>query len=56
MAAGRTGDVRKIALMRVEHDGECALVASAGGAPKHPVWYWNFTAHPDHYQRPAPHR
>ena len=36
-----------MALMRVEHDGEYALVASMGGAPKHPVWYWNLKAHPD---------
>ena len=33
--------------MRVEHDGEYALVASLGGAPKHPVWYYNLKAHPD---------
>jgi deazaflavin-dependent oxidoreductase (nitroreductase family) len=33
--------------MRVEHDGEHLLVASLGGAPKHPVWYWNLRAHPD---------
>ena len=47
MRGARTGDVRKIALMRVEHDGDYALVASFGGAPKHPVWYWNLKAHPD---------
>lgn len=47
MRGARSGDVRKIALMRVEHEGEYALVASFGGAPKHPVWYWNLTAHPD---------
>ena len=33
--------------MKVEHDGEYALVASMGGAPKHPVWYHNLTANPD---------
>jgi deazaflavin-dependent oxidoreductase (nitroreductase family) len=33
--------------MRVEHDGEYALVASLGGAPQHPVWYYNLKAHPD---------
>ena len=33
--------------MRVEHDGEYALVASMGGAPKHPVWYYNLKADPD---------
>lgn len=41
-----TGAVRKSPLMRVEHDGEYALVASMGGAPKHPVWYLNLCAHP----------
>ncbi len=43
----RTGKLRKSALMRVEHDGAYALVASFGGAPKHPVWFWNLKAHPD---------
>ena len=43
----RTGAVRKTPLMRVEHNGEYALVASMGGAPKHPVWYHNLLAHPD---------
>jgi F420H(2)-dependent quinone reductase len=47
MRGAKTGDVRKIALMKVEHDGEYALVASLGGAPKHPVWYYNLLAHPD---------
>jgi deazaflavin-dependent oxidoreductase (nitroreductase family) len=47
MRGGKTGDVRKIALMRVEHDGDYALVASKGGAPEHPVWYYNLKAHPD---------
>jgi len=47
MRGGRSGSVRKIALMRVEHDGEYVLVASKGGAPKHPVWYYNLTANPD---------
>ncbi len=46
MVGHRTGKVRKIALMRVEHGGEYALVASMGGAPRHPSWYWNLTAHP----------
>jgi deazaflavin-dependent oxidoreductase (nitroreductase family) len=32
--------------MRVEHDGEYALVASKGGAPSHPVWYYNLIADP----------
>ena len=47
MRGNRTGNVRKVALMRVEHDGEYALVASKGGAPTHPVWYYNLRAHPD---------
>ncbi|HET6916744.1 MAG TPA: nitroreductase family deazaflavin-dependent oxidoreductase [Acidimicrobiales bacterium] len=42
----KTGKIRKFALMRVEHDGEYALVASLGGAPKHPVWYYNLKADP----------
>jgi deazaflavin-dependent oxidoreductase (nitroreductase family) len=45
---GRTsGKVRKIALMRVEHEGSYALVASMGGAPTNPVWYHNLVAAPD---------
>jgi F420H(2)-dependent quinone reductase len=47
MRGARSGKVRKIALMRVEHEGEYALVASYGGAPEHPVWYHNLIAHPD---------
>jgi deazaflavin-dependent oxidoreductase (nitroreductase family) len=43
----KTGKIRKFALMRVEHDGEYALVASYGGRPKHPVWYHNLKAEPD---------
>ena len=42
----RTGMLRKTALMRVEHEGVYAVVASKGGAPEHPVWYYNLTAHP----------
>jgi deazaflavin-dependent oxidoreductase (nitroreductase family) len=42
----RTGKLRKNALMRVEHDGEYAVVASLGGAPAHPVWYYNLVADP----------
>ena len=42
----KTGKLRKNPLMRVEHDGEYAVVASLGGAPKHPVWYYNLTANP----------
>ena len=47
MRGNKSGTVRKVALMKVEHDGEYALVASKGGAPAHPVWYYNLTAHPD---------
>jgi F420H(2)-dependent quinone reductase len=47
MRGNKSGKVRKIALMRVEHDGEYALVASKGGAPTHPVWYHNLKANPD---------
>jgi deazaflavin-dependent oxidoreductase (nitroreductase family) len=46
MRGNKSGTVRKIALMRVEHEGEYALVASVGGAPKNPVWYQNLTANP----------
>ena len=42
-----SGKIRKTPLMRVEHDGEYALVASKGGDPKHPVWYYNLLADPD---------
>src|SRR5712691_3162073 len=42
----KTGKLRKTALMRVEHDGVYAVVASLGGAPKHPVWYYNLKGEP----------
>ncbi|MCX4750749.1 nitroreductase family deazaflavin-dependent oxidoreductase [Kitasatospora sp. NBC_01287] len=42
----RSGKIRKNPLMRVEHDGRYAVVASQGGAPKHPTWYHNLVAHP----------
>jgi deazaflavin-dependent oxidoreductase (nitroreductase family) len=42
----KTGKVRKTPLMRVEHDGRYAAVASLGGAPKNPVWYYNLKANP----------
>lgn len=42
----KSGKIRKTPLMRVEHDGEYALVASKGGAPDHPVWYYNLVANP----------
>jgi F420H(2)-dependent quinone reductase len=42
----RSGKVRKTPLMRVEHDGRYAAVASQGGAPTHPLWYYNLRADP----------
>ncbi|CAN5163117.1 F420H(2)-dependent quinone reductase [soil metagenome] len=42
----KTGKLRKTGLMRVEHDGVYAVVASKGGAPTHPVWYYNLKANP----------
>jgi F420H(2)-dependent quinone reductase len=42
----RSGKLRKTPLMRVEQDGEYAVVASLGGAPKHPVWYHNLKQNP----------
>jgi deazaflavin-dependent oxidoreductase (nitroreductase family) len=42
----KTGKLRKTPLMRVEHDGRYAAVGSLGGAPKHPVWYYNLVANP----------
>jgi F420H(2)-dependent quinone reductase len=54
----KSGKIRKMALMRVEHEGMYALVASMGGAPKNPVWYYNLKADPDHVviqDGPQPH-
>ena len=42
----KSGQLRKTALMRVEHEGVYAVVASRGGAPEHPQWYWNLLANP----------
>lgn len=42
-----SGKVRKIGLMRVEHDGRYALIASYGGRPDNPVWYHNLVADPN---------
>jgi F420H(2)-dependent quinone reductase len=42
----KSGKIRKTPLMRVEHDGDYAVVASLGGAPQNPVWYYNLTANP----------
>jgi deazaflavin-dependent oxidoreductase (nitroreductase family) len=46
----KSGKIRKTPLMRVESNGEYALVASKGGAPTHPVWYFNLVANPDKVQ------
>ena len=46
MRGNKSGNVRKIALMRVEHEGEYALVASLGGSPTNPVWYNNLITDP----------
>ncbi|WP_405905098.1 nitroreductase family deazaflavin-dependent oxidoreductase [Streptomyces sp. NBC_00828] len=42
----KSGKIRKTPLMRVEHEGRYAAVASLGGAPKHPVWYYNVKSDP----------
>jgi len=42
----KTGKLRKVPLMRVEHEGRYAAVASLGGAPQHPVWYHNLKTNP----------
>lgn len=47
MRGAESDKVRKTALMRVEYDAEYALIASQGGAPNHPAWYFNLKAHPD---------
>jgi deazaflavin-dependent oxidoreductase (nitroreductase family) len=47
MRGAKSGKVRKVPLMRVERDGVYAVVASLGGAPKHPVWYYNLKADPN---------
>jgi len=46
MRGAKSGKIRKIALLRVEHGGEYALVASRGGAPQHPGWYHNLVKNP----------
>jgi F420H(2)-dependent quinone reductase len=42
----RSGKLRKTPVMRVEHDGRYAAIASQGGAPTHPRWYYNLRADP----------
>ena len=46
MRGARSGKLRKVPVMRVEHDGSYAVVASKGGAPEHPLWYHNLVANP----------
>jgi deazaflavin-dependent oxidoreductase (nitroreductase family) len=46
MRGAKTGGIRKVPLMRVEHEGVYAAVASMGGAPTHPQWYANLRANP----------
>jgi deazaflavin-dependent oxidoreductase (nitroreductase family) len=46
MLGAQSGKLRKIALMRVEHEGHYAVVASMGGQPKNPTWYRNLVANP----------
>jgi deazaflavin-dependent oxidoreductase (nitroreductase family) len=46
LRGAKSGRLRKTPLMRVEHEGSYAAVASQGGAPKHPLWYYNLVAHP----------
>ncbi|MFH8614849.1 nitroreductase family deazaflavin-dependent oxidoreductase [Streptomyces sp. NPDC017979] len=46
MRGAKSGKIRKVPLMRVEHEGRYAAVASVGGAPNHPVWYYNLRADP----------
>jgi deazaflavin-dependent oxidoreductase (nitroreductase family) len=50
MRGRQTGKVRKAPVMRVEHNGEYAIVASKGGDPAHPGWYWNLRADPDNVE------
>jgi deazaflavin-dependent oxidoreductase (nitroreductase family) len=46
MRGAKSGKVRKVPVMRVEHDGVYAAVASLGGAPHNPLWYGNLVADP----------
>lgn len=47
LRGAKSGKLRYTPLMRVEHDGAYAAVASKGGAPEHPVWYHNIRAYPE---------
>ena len=46
MIGAKSGKLRKVPLMRVEHDGEYAIVASVGGEPRNPLWYHNLKKNP----------
>jgi deazaflavin-dependent oxidoreductase (nitroreductase family) len=52
----KSGKLRKTPLMRVEHDGKYAAVASQGGAPEHPAWYHNLLADPHVEVQDGPHK
>ncbi|HEX5535248.1 MAG TPA: nitroreductase family deazaflavin-dependent oxidoreductase [Actinomycetales bacterium] len=56
MKGAKTGKIRKVPLMRVEQDGRYAAVASLGGAPTHPVWYYNIKANPRLLLQDGPNR
>jgi deazaflavin-dependent oxidoreductase (nitroreductase family) len=47
MTGATSGKIRKTPVMRIESDGSYLAVASAGGAPRNPAWYYNLIAHPD---------
>ncbi|MCX2730147.1 nitroreductase family deazaflavin-dependent oxidoreductase [Saccharopolyspora sp. NFXS83] len=47
LRGARSGKLRHTPVMRVEHNGSYAVVASKGGAPEHPTWYYNIKAHPE---------
>ncbi|WP_181780613.1 nitroreductase family deazaflavin-dependent oxidoreductase [Pseudonocardia pini] len=47
LRGAKSGKLRYTPVMRVEHDGDYAVVASKGGADEHPVWYYNIKAHPE---------
>jgi deazaflavin-dependent oxidoreductase (nitroreductase family) len=47
LRGAKSGKLRYTPVMRVEHDGRYAVVASKGGAPEHPTWYYNIKAHPE---------
>ena len=52
----RSGKIRKTPVMRVEHDGRYAMVASKGGAPDNPLWYYNILADPQVELQDGPHK